>query len=244
MSKRVMIVEDDSSTRQLLAEIVRTLDCESEIIEFSSIDGVYEVAMNTHIDLFLLDIILDTGNKCDTSGMQLATKLRTVSQYEFVPIIFVTSLEDGTFYAYRKLHSFGYIEKPFKIDEIKRIISDALRFSELQETDNTLFLRVNGIIYAVKASEILYVETAMRKLYVYKTNGEEMIVSYKTIKQIMEEIDNDSFIQCGRTTLVNKKHIEYVDVANKIIKMKGLSKPVVIGRSFEKNVYKEFNYGQ
>lgn len=240
MNKRVMIVEDDSSTRQLLAEIVRTVDSEADIREFSSMDGVYETAMTVHFDLFLLDIILKQGSQADMSGIRFADKIRTVEEYEFTPIVFVTSLEDAKLYAYSKLHSFGYIEKPFDVEEVKKVISSALRYLKANRSDNSLFLRKNGILYSVKCSEIIYVESVMHKLYFHKVNGEVMVIRYKTLKEILEEADSPDFIQCSRNLVINKEYVENIDSSNKYIKMKGIKEPVSIGGTFLKKVLNEF----
>lgn len=240
MNKRVMIVEDDSSTRQLLAEIVRTVDSEAEIREFPSMEGIYETAMTVHFDLFLLDIILKQGSQADMSGIRFADKIRTVEEYEFTPIIFVTSLEDAKLYAYSKLHSFGYIEKPFDVEEVKKVISSALRYLKANRSDNSLFLRKNGIWYPIKCSEIVYFESARRKIRFYKSNGEVIIIYYKTLKQILDEAACEYLLQCSRNIVINTEYVENVDIVNRCIKMKGIDEPVNIGITFLKKVFNEF----
>ncbi len=240
MGKRVMIVEDDNSTRELLTEIVRTVDKEAVIKTFSSMEGVYDTAMTMHIDLFLLDIIMGQGSSAEMAGMQFADKLRSVAQYEYTPIVFITSLEDAQFYAYRKLHSFGYIEKPFNIEEVKSVVQNALKYSEAKKKDNQLFLRRNGIWYSVKCSEIVYLECIRRKINFYKSNGEVIVINYKTLKQILEEAEYDSLFQCGRNIVINIDYVEHIDIVNRCIKMKGIDEPIGIGVSFLKKVFNEF----
>lgn len=239
MNKRVMIVEDNSSTRQLLAELVKEVEPEAEIREFATMEGVYETAMCTRFDLFLLDIIMNPKDSGDTSGMQFANKIRSVSQYEFVPIIFVTSLEDPKLYAYSRLHSFGYIEKPFEPENVKKTIHEALRYSVHSPKDATLFLRKEGILYSIKCSDVIYIECYLRKMHFHLKSEEVISVGYKTIHQIMEEADSENFVQCGRNMIINKEHIDRVDLINKQIYMKNVEKPLAVGITYWKKVLKE-----
>ncbi len=239
MNKRVMILEDNDSARQLLTEIVRSLDAEADIREFSTMEGVYETAMCLHFDLFLLDIIIDNTNPEDISGIRFAEHLRTVSKYEFTPIIFITSLEDPAMYAYSNLHSFSYIEKPFKAEQVRKKIGDALRYRDAGERDNTIFLRKEGILYSVKCSEIVYVESILRELHFHKVDGKEIVIRYKTITELLREADNNCFMQCSRNIVVNKEYIESLDIVNRCIQMRNIEKPIGIGITYQKYVLKE-----
>lgn len=240
MYKRVMIVEDESSTRQLLGEIVRQVESKADIAEFSAMDGIYETAIKQHFDLFLLDIIIESEGQGDMSGLRFAEKIRTIDEYEFTPIIFVTSLEDAALYAYSKLHSFSYIEKPFKVDNMKKTISDALRYVEANQRDNSLFLRKEGIVYSVKCSEIVYIESSFHQLYFHKANGEVVMNQYKNLKAIMDEIDDRRFIQCSRNVIINKDYVDNIDAINKYVKMQGIKKTIDMGSVYVKRVLAEF----
>lgn len=239
MKKRVMIVEDDSSTREVLAKLVRQVEPEAEIHEFGTIDGVYETAMSKRFDLFLLDIIINPKKAGDITGIQLAQNLRAVQKYRFTPIMFVSSLEDAKLYAYSKLHSFGYIEKPFNISHVKETLSEALSYPEFIKRDVVRFLRRDGILYAVNCSDIVYAESIDHKMHFHKTNGEILIIPYKTIKQTLQDFDSESLIQCNRNVIVNRDYIETVDIANKCIKMKNEDEMISIGGAYQKKVLDE-----
>lgn len=240
MHKRVMIVEDESSTRQLLAKIVKTVERRAEIVEFPTIDGVYDAAMKNHFDLFLLDIIMFPQIQGDLSGLRFAEKIRTVKEYEFTPIIFVTALEDAELYAYSKLHSFGYIEKPFLVEYVKKVISDAWRYLESKQKDDSLLVRKDGIVYSIKCSEIVYVESMLHQLYFHKENGEVVKSRYKSLQDLMKEIDDRKFIQCSRNVIINKDFVSNVDGINKYVTMREIKEPVCIGKSYVKKVLNEF----
>lgn len=240
MRKRVMILEDDLLTLECLSKIIKKMIPEAEIKTFTSMEGVYETVMQQKIDLFVIDIIIDTNRQGDTSGIQFIDKIRGIPQYEFTPVIFVTSLEDPKLYAYSELHSFGYIEKPFDPEYVKNVVKKAMRFSDNVYKDNTLFFRRDGVLYSIKCSEILYAESVHHKMYFHRIDGREMVIPYKTCRNIIEEADCDNLIQCSRSSIINKDYVEYVDMTNKYIKMKATQKLIDIGSTFQNRIKEEF----
>lgn len=69
--------------------------------------------------MFVVDIVLDIAMPNDASGIKFARDMRNLQQYKFTPIIFLTSLHDPEIYAYRELHCYGYVEKPFDPKEVE-----------------------------------------------------------------------------------------------------------------------------
>lgn len=240
MGKRVMIIEDNISTLMLLSDMVKSVSDDAEIKEFLSMEGTYETAVVSTIDLFLVDIIVDKDIQADTSGIRFVDRIRKIQRYEFTPVIFITSLEDPKLYAYSELHSFSYIEKPFDYDYVKNIISMALRFPDLKKSESTLFFRKEGILFSVKSSEILYIESIRHKMYVYRINGDVMIIPYRTCRKIIEESDDDNLIQCSRNTIINRKYVDNIDFTNRYIKMKGIEKLIDIGITYQRKISREF----
>ena len=59
-----------------------------------------------------------------------------------------------------------------------------------------------------------------------------------TIKKLLEDADSPDFIQCSRSTIVNRRYINNVDFSNRIIHLKDGMGRVDIGITF-KNSLKE-----
>ena len=131
----VLILEDNRQILNVLEELVMSVAEDEKVYATDNVGEAYKIAMETSIDVFLLDIILYTDKKGDTSGMQYAQSMRKLERYRFTPIIFITSLEDPEMYALRDLHAFGYIEKPFAPSQVKNLLRDALHFKTQKETD-------------------------------------------------------------------------------------------------------------
>lgn len=242
MGKRVMIIEDNASVLMLLSDAVRSVSDDAEIKGFLTMEGTYEAAVAGTIDLFLVDIVVNTYIQGDISGVRFVDKIRKIQRYEFTPVIFITSLEDPKLYAYSELHSLAYIEKPFDLDYLKNIIAMAMRFPDLKKNDNTLFFRKEGILFSVKSSEIICIESIRHKIHIHRISGDIMVVPYRTCRQIIEECDDDNLIQCSRNTIINRKYVDSIDFANRYIKIKGLEKLIDIGITYQRRISKEFGH--
>lgn len=124
--KRILILEDNVKTLTSLEKMIREIS--PEIITFPA--QTYEeaciCAVKQQIDIFILDIILNTKQPGDTSGLAFAREMRNYKKYQLTPMIFITVLADPELYAYRELHSFGYLEKPFSMEEARKLVIKAL----------------------------------------------------------------------------------------------------------------------
>ena len=156
MRKSVLIIEDNLEQLEMLKKLVLEVEPETVVYTASALGPAYEILMERTIDVFLVDIILDTNKPGDASGMRLVERIRTIEKYMFTPVLFVTSLEDSTKYAYTDLKCYEYIEKPFDPERVKQYIKKALNYSTMREKEATLFFRKDGIIYPIKVKEILY----------------------------------------------------------------------------------------
>lgn len=66
--------------------------------------------------------------------------IRKIDRYSFIPVIFVTSLEDAKFHTYEKLHCYSFIEKPFDEIKLKNLMKECLTFKDTHQVNKTLFL--------------------------------------------------------------------------------------------------------
>ncbi len=233
----VLILEDNRQILKVLEELVLSVS-EEKVYTTDNVGDAYKIAMENSIDVFMLDIILYTDKKGDTSGMQYAQTIRRLERYRFTPIIFITSLEDPEMYALRDLHAFGYIEKPFDRRSIERLLQDALHFKTQKETDAMMFFRKDGILYPVKCSNVIYMELIKRKIYIHLRNGDTLSIPYKSLKEILEEANYQKFMQCSRNCIINIDYIKNIDKTNRFIMLEGSRTAVEIGGTFIKKILK------
>lgn len=90
--KEVLILEDKSETRKVLAGLVKEVRSDAVIYEAADEKTAYDIAMKRTIDLFLVDIILHPQQHDDVSGGEFAQNIRKVDKYLFTPILIITSI--------------------------------------------------------------------------------------------------------------------------------------------------------
>lgn len=234
--KKILILEDNPAALEHLTNIVRDLDTKNVIYALNNTKDAYQCAMERMIDLFLIDIILDTRHPGDASGLKFVENIRRVEHYSFTPIIFVTSLEDARSYTYENLHCYSFIEKPFDVDRVKRTIERCLKFPGNGKETKTLYFRKEGIILAVERDDIVYAESSAHIMHIHTSQGDVLKIPYITLKKLLEDIDSLEMIQCSRNTIINKKFVQNVDIPNRMIQMKGDFGRLEIGMMFKKYV--------
>lgn len=237
--KKILILEDVKIHRTALEKILEDIS-DIQVLVAETMETAYKLSMENTINLFLVDIILDTQVRGDVSGLKFVEAIRKNLKYSFTPLIFITSLEDPKLYAYSELHCFGYIEKPFDPTTVKNLIKDALKFPYIEDGGKNLYFRNEGIMYAINSKDIVYIENSKRKLLIHTTK-DKFAVLYKTCKEILEELESKRFIQCNRCTIINKNYIETIDYANRFIKLKGVDEEVEIGVAMKKRVMDELS---
>lgn len=232
--KTILILEDNRSSLDMLTKIVEELDLEIEVRSAATLEQAYIHMIRGSIDLFLIDIILDSHYSGDVSGIKFAEYIRQQKKYEYTPVIFVTSLDDPKLYSSRDFHCYSYIEKPYNIDYAKKTIREALFMPLQPERSESIYFRNNGILYKKVKARIVYIENSRRRRIVHATDG-DVKLSYLPCKDILQELDSECFVQCSRYTIINTDYIEYIDLVNRYIKLKGYTEPVEIGV-----IYKSF----
>lgn len=234
--KKILVLEDNHAILTRLTDIIKEIDIKNVVYPFDNVKDAYQCALEKVINLFIIDIILDTSSPGDSSGLSFVDNLRKINHYGLVPVIFVTSLEDARLYTYENLHCYSFIEKPFDEDKLKHLIEQCLYFSISKNVTKTLYFRKDGIILAVEREDIVYVESIRHILHIHTRQKDTMTIPYITLKRILEDIDSSDFIQCSRSTIVNRRFVSNIDVPNRMIQLKNSYGSVEIGISFKKAI--------
>ncbi len=240
MTQKVLIVEDCKAHREVLQKILNDLHINLEIYCASDIKKAFEISMEQHIHLFLVDIVLDTLKPGDVSGLNFVREIRGVDKYRFTPVIFITLLEDPKLYSYSNLHCFGYMEKPFKEEEVKEMVLDALKFPIHEEGNKCVYFRIEGIVYAKYIKEILYITISRRKSVIHCMD-DELEIPNMTGNTLMKELDSDLLVPCSRYSVINKMHIDKIDYANRFVWLEHVERPIEIGVIMKKAFMQRMN---
>lgn len=231
----VLILEDDRESRKALGQILT--DCSEDICVHAA--ASYEEAkglLNQDIryGLFLLDVNLDGKNREDIGGIFFAREIREQFRYTFTPVVMVTAVGALEMQAYRELHCYQYIMKPFLPEQVKEVVDKVLS-KERQEEPPSMTVKKDGVQYQVKCADIRYIEAIHRgvRLHLKEENWD---LPYVTMKQILSKIPDRMFLQCHRVYAVNRREVEYYDMVNRIVKLKDCVDTVEIGVTYKTEI--------
>ncbi len=112
MAKKILIIEDESQLRSMIALILRYMSYEPLEAE-GGCEGIRK-SLTDHPDLVLLDLGLP-----DMSGVDTAKKIKENPQTRHIPIIALTAREPRDFEAKtRQAGMAAYLQKPISLATI------------------------------------------------------------------------------------------------------------------------------
>lgn len=238
--KKILILEDNETTVKAIKKMIQKVSVKCTVFSFNNLKDAYQCTLEKEIHLFIIDVILDTSQPGDSSGLKFVDRIRQIDKYSFVPVIIITSLEDSKMYTYEKLHCYSFVEKPFDPQKLQMLIEKCVHFPVQEKEDRTLYFRKEGVIFSVERKDIVYAETVNHVMHIYTVQNDLMKIPYITLKRFIEEADSPDFIQCSRQTVVNRAFIHNVDIPNRIIHLKNHYGDIEIGIMYKKSLKEMF----
>lgn len=231
----VLILEDDRDSLKALEKIL--VDCSEDIcVHAASSYHEAKVLLGRDIryGLFLLDVNLGGENREDIGGILFAREIREQFRYTFTPVVMVTAVGAMEMQAYRELHCYQYIMKPFLPEQVREVVRKVLE-KEKHEESPAIVVKKEGVNYQVKCSDIRYIEAIHRGVCLH-LKEENWNIPYVTLKQILEKVPDGMFLKCHRMFAVNRREVEYYDTVNRIVKLKNCSDVVEIGVTYKAEI--------
>lgn len=237
---KVLILEDNADSLMALSKIVGEISEQIKVLEAATLLEARDFLEHEEgIALFLLDINLNQRKVEDIGGMDFAREVRSRYEYEFVPIVFITSILSMELTSYRELQCYQYITKPFEKKAVQEIIQKILSHTQAEEKESIL-IKKDGVNYKINCDDIIYIQAIPRGMRIILKN-EELIVKYLSLKQLVPKLSTKYFLQCHRMFIVNRNYIEYVDSVNRVIKMLGTKETIEIGVTYKAKVKEWIN---
>ncbi len=221
----IAICDDDLLTRTQLYNII----CDYLDIKYISVAiDCYSSGINF---LKKLDdginyscIFLDIDLKEDLNGVDIARLIRTHYKQKMI-IVFVTSFTE-----YRNrvfsLHTFDYIDKPFKNKQIYNVLDDLFFWLNEESVfeEKLQFKTIDGLI-SFKKSQILFFEFLDRRVnIVTKTDTYYM---YQTMKNTYKYVESYGFSIPHSSYIINLESIKvFLKIDNKVIMINNAVIPV------------------
>src|SRR5205814_2833307 len=128
--RRVLVVDDERSIRELLAVMLKQAGHDVTLAEGG--EQAVEVLKSESFDLVITDLRM---RKVDGLAVLRATKEHAPHTVVLVVTAFAST---ETAVEAMKLGAYDYITKPFKLDEIKLTIANALERKRLQDENQAL----------------------------------------------------------------------------------------------------------
>ena len=231
----VLVLEDDKNSREAVAAILSAYSAELCIHPAASYEEAKKL-LETDIryGLFLLDVNLSGESREDIGGIIFAREVRERFCYTFTPIVMVTAVGEMEMQAYRELHCYQYLMKPFRRRQVEEIV-EKLLVEEKRERPPVVTVKKGGINYQIECADIQYIEAVHRGICIHMKK-ENWNVPYVTLKQILGKLPEEMFVQCHRMYAVNRQEVEYYDTVNRIVKLKGCSDTVEIGVTYKAEI--------
>jgi len=121
--KKIMTVDDEPDQIYTIKQALESFGDKYEVIGADSGMQCLELLENNQIpDLILLDIMMP-----EMSGWDVLAKLKEDPEWKKIPIFFLTAKTDDYSKEFGKISAQDYIEKPFKITDLKKRIDKALK---------------------------------------------------------------------------------------------------------------------
>lgn len=236
---KILILEDQKEGREALEKILAGYH-QAKVSCTATKEEALQIIKAAHepFDLFLLDINLNTEEPEEIGGYEVAEEIRKDRRYEFTPIVMVTSVANMEMTAYRRLHCYAFLVKPYLKEEISELVEKILSHQKEQETP-AIIVKKDGINYKIKCQDIVYIKAVPRGICL-SLKREEMTVLYLSIRQIAEKLPAN-FIQIHRMYMINRQYLEQVDLVNRLIKMQGKEEALEIGVTYKEKVRKSLN---
>ena len=231
-TKNILIIEDEISSLNFMKKIVEEI-CTSDIqIQgCTSLQEAYEFLKNHKVMLFLVDIMLGKEESVKNSGYEFVKKIREKEEYQFVPVIFITGLEEPREGAYKELHCYGYIKKPFSVSEAQCLIKQCLAFP-IKEQPHKLRLKKDGIILLIDQSDVVYIQSVRGRTSVKLKDADIMELTYMPLGDMLKEFTEEEMLLCKKGVAVNRRYVDYINLNEKRVYLTGELGKIKLGKTY------------
>ena len=206
MKLKCIIIDDEPIARKVLQEFV-------EEIEYLELIGQAENPLRaTHllsenaVDIIFLDI-----NMPKINGIDFLKNTKTTAQ-----IIITTAYPEYAVEAYG-LDVLDYLVKPIAFERFLKACSKAKEIHTLKsapkvqqdETGDHFFVKCDNQIEKIFYDDLLYAEAMLNYVMLHTTSKKMMV--YVTIKSLVEQLPQDTFIKVHKSFVVNSNKIKSIE---------------------------------
>ena len=240
----VLIVEDSFEDVQLYKRILHPIH-NAELFFASTAEMALEVLQQYSIDIFFLDVDLP-----GMDGFQLARKIREIPQYYLTYIIFITGYSENQLDAFKELHCYDFLVKPFQMEEfsvkllsfIDKVAEKADETEKISNKEKMVLFSTSNGDYLINAKDITFAETYRNKCFLHTETEVYRLVGL-SLKEVIEQIADEYFVRCHKSFAVNLRkiaHIQQVNYRLRQISFKNNDKIIDLSNKFYESIIAKY----
>lgn len=197
----ILLLEDCKIQRKNLVHILLQTGLDLKIYESDNEVESLEICQNVSIDLFFIDIGLN-----ESSGLDFALKIRDIKKYKLSWIIFTTTHINYMIQAFKDVHCYDYILKPYDPEKIinltKTIIENTYNKDCNHNNEKSVVFNSKGVDIIISTFDIIFLEVNIKNCIIHTKVG-RFEISRLALKKALEIIDEPFIIKCHRSFAIN-----------------------------------------
>lgn len=204
---KILVVEDDHVQRHNLKKMIEACGSYYKVYQADGFENALGIALKEEIDMFFLDIDINSQK----TGYELAKALRNMPQYKLVWIVFLTVRSEYEREAFKIVHCYDYLIKPFNQEAIAKCLETLLEnpYTQLKKVDSkpTVTFNLDNVTLKLVTEEILFIEAKGRNVLI-KTLDALHEMPYTSLKKMETKLKTHSeFVKVHRSFIVNVNHV-------------------------------------
>ena len=222
MKFKCIIVDDEPPATRILEKYVEKVSFLEKVGVFNDSMSALAFLNSNAVDVIFLDIQMP-----QLTGLQLS---KIISKD--IKVIFTTAYPDFALEGF-ELNAIDYLLKPIPFERFYQAVSklNATIKAEVQNNSqpNFIFIKTDGKNKFVKVflSDILYVESLQNYVCIHTLN--EQFITHSSLKNVIESLPQNDFVQIHKSYIIALKQIESTDSFSVFIN----SKELPIGATFK-----------
>jgi len=215
MKFKCIIVDDEPPATRILEKYVEKVSFLEKVGVFNDSLAALAFLNSNNVDVIFLDIQMP-----QLTGLQLS---KIISKD--IKVIFTTAYPDFALEGF-ELNAIDYLLKPIAFERFYLAVSKLNSSSNLEVQNNSqpdfIFIKTDGKNKFTKIflTDILYVESLQNYVCIHTSN--KQFVTHSSLKNVIESLPQNDFIQIHKSYVISLKQIQSTDSFSVFINNKEL----------------------
>lgn len=202
----ILLAAASQTERERMQALFLKIPMPIKVHEAQDEEGILQIAKSTPISLFVLDTQLQNG-----SGLHCAAEIRKLPAYTLTWLIFISAYADCMLEAFRQVHCYDFLIKPYHAGEFQRTAQMLLGSGHPAQADRPFRLFHSGhSIFKVYIDEIVFLEINARACTIH-TAERKYRLNRTPLKEVLQRINSADVVQTHKSYAVNIRHIRSIE---------------------------------